>query len=259
MRRSQRQPTRRLEPAAPPGVETPGYTSKVPYGDCRTALLLQSRRDFLCVARGFNPGRAGSTASITTILAAFLSLLPACTDLPPIDLERMIYQDKFEVWQHCDFFPDGRAMRTPPLGTIPRDQPIGDPAVDRGVVDGRYVTDIPVPLTRALLDTGRARFDVYCAPCHGVRGDGASVVALNMDLRKPPVLAGPAARALPAGRVYQVIDEGYGLMRSYREDVTSPEERWAVVAYLMALQLSHGVPLSSLPPDVRREAERQLQ
>ena len=189
---------------------------------------------------------------------AVACLLPGCAMLPPIDFQRMIYQDRFQVWQHCAFFADGRAMRTPPAGTLPRGAPIGDPARVLGVVGGDYVADIPVPITRPLLLAGKARFETYCAPCHGLLGDGDSVVASSMDLRRPPALAGKLARALPPGRVYQTIDEGYGLMRSYAEDLISPEERWSVVAYLRALQLSHGVALDSLPPDVRREAERQL-
>ncbi len=191
-------------------------------------------------------------------LAALVLALPACSDLPPIDLERMIQQDKFEVWDRSGFFPDGRAMRTPPEGTIPRGEPLGDPALTHGAVNGAYVTDVPLPITRDRIEAGRLRFETYCAPCHGLRGDGQSVVALNMDLRKPPAIAGAAARALPPGRIYQVVDEGYGLMRSYAEDLVTPEERWSVVAYLEALQLSHGVPLASLPAPIRAEAERQL-
>jgi hypothetical protein len=79
-----------------------------------------------------------------------------------------------------------------------------------------------------------------------------------MDLRKPPSLVDARMRARPDGRVYQVITLGYGLMRSYAEDLVSPEERWSVVAYLRALQLSHAVPLAALPPEARQEAERQL-
>lgn len=187
-----------------------------------------------------------------------LGLLPGCTLLPPIDFQRMIDQDRFQVWQHSAWFEDGRAMRTPPEGTLPRDERLGAPALTQGIVAGAYVENIPLPLTRPVLDAGAARFEVYCAPCHGLRGDGESVVADQMDLRRPPPIAGPAAQALPAGRIYQVIVDGYGLMRSYREDLITPEERWAVVAYLRALTLSHGVPLDSLPPEIRREAERQL-
>ena len=188
-----------------------------------------------------------------------LLLLPGCEVLPPVDFQRMIYQDRFTVWQRCAFFPDGRELQTPPDHTVPRDAPAGParPFIT-GVEHGAYVEEIPLPLTREILRAGRARFETYCAPCHGLRGDGVSVVAETMDLRRPPSIAGPAARTLPVGRVYQVIGEGYGLMRSYAEDLTTPEERWAVVAYLMALQTSHGVPLDALPPEVRREAERQL-
>jgi hypothetical protein len=178
--------------------------------------------------------------------------------LPPIDFQRMINQDKFTVWQHCAFFDDGRVMRDPPEGTLPRDVPVDDPPVTEGVVSGAYVANVPIPVTRELLLAGRARFEAYCAACHGVRGDGDSWVALNMDLRRPPAIAGPAARALPPGRVYQVIEKGYGFMRSYAEDLISPEERWAVVAYLQALQLSHGVPLASLPPEAQKRAEEEL-
>ena len=189
---------------------------------------------------------------------AILCFLPACSAFPTVDFQRMINQDRFQVWQHCVYFEDGMAMRTPPEGTLPRDAPTGDPARNQGIAGGLYVTAVPLPVDRDLLVAGQARFETYCAPCHGLRGDGQSIVALNMDLRKPPAIAGTAARALPDGRVYQVITEGYGLMRSYSADLVSPEERWAVVAYLRALQLSHGVPLASLPPEARQAAERQL-
>jgi mono/diheme cytochrome c family protein len=196
--------------------------------------------------------------ALPALALAALTLLPGCDVLPPIDFQRMIFQDRFQVWQHCIHFEDGMAMRTPPAGTLPRDAPIGGTPLTTGVQGDAYLTRVPLPVTRALLATGRARFETYCAPCHGLLGDGQSVVALNMDLRKPPALAGAAAHPRPDGRVYQIITEGYGLMRSYAEDLTSPEERWAVVAYLRALELSQGVPLSALPPDVRQEAERQL-
>jgi mono/diheme cytochrome c family protein len=189
-----------------------------------------------------------------------LCLLPACDVLPPIDLQRMIYQDRFLVWQRCAYFADGRELQSPPEGTLPQGAPIaGEPLATAVLGDGGpYVEQIPLPVTHALLVRGKARFDVYCAVCHGLRGDGVSEVALNMDLRKPPAIAGQAAAPLPAGRVFEVITEGYGLMRSYAEDLPTPEDRWAVVAYLRALALSQGTRLDDLPTDVRQEAERQL-
>jgi mono/diheme cytochrome c family protein len=200
-----------------------------------------------------------SPTSVAARLVLGLSLLlPACGVLPTLDFQRMINQAKYKVWQPSADFDDGRVMRTPPAGTLPRGTRLGDPAVNEGMVAGAYVTDLPVPLTAPSLRAGRDHFEIHCAPCHGVRGDGDSVVAVNMDLRRPPPLAGAGARALPAGKIYQIIDHGYGLMRSYAQALPTPEDRWAVVAYLQALRLSHGVTLSALPPGVRRAAEEQL-
>ncbi len=94
---------------------------------------------------------------------------------------------------------------------------------------------------------------MYCAACHGLAGDGDSPVARNMALRKPPSLHEPRIRALPAGRLYAVVRDGYGLMPSYAEEL-SVGERWAVVAYVRALQLSQGARLAELPPELRSEA-----
>jgi len=202
--------------------------------------------------------RGRSRAALARTAISLVVFLPACSLVPPIDFERMIYQDKFIVWQHCRYLPRGQVLQPPPEGVVAHDAPVGPAAVLTGIDHGAYDAEIPIPVTRDLLLAGRKRFEIYCAACHGLRGDGNSIVAENMDLRRPPAIAGPAARSLPSGRIYQVIDDGYGLMRSYAEDLVSPEERWSVVAYLRALQLSRGVKLDALPPDVREEAERKL-
>ena len=176
---------------------------------------------------------------------------------PEIDWQQMIDQFKFQPFEACRYFADGRAMQTPPDGTVPHDRVVGRPALTTGVVDGRYVDAIPVPLTRELLSAGRFGFQTYCAACHGLDGSGASPVATNMELRKPPSLLTEPVRSFPPGRVFQVASEGYGLMPSYSVEL-STRERWAVVAYLRALQLSQAVKLSALPPAVRAEAEHTL-
>lgn len=190
--------------------------------------------------------------------AALLALAPGCDLLPPIDFQRMIYQDRFTVWQRSPYLPRGQELQPPPEGTMVRATRGGEAAPSTGIAHGAYLAEVPVPLTRDLLRTGRDRFETFCAPCHGLTGDGASLVGESMDLRRPPAIAGRAARRLPPGRVFQVIGEGYGLMRSYAEDLVTPEERWAAVAYLQALQLAHGVALDTLPPEARHEAERHL-
>ncbi len=195
------------------------------------------------------------------VLAA-LALLPGCDDelLPRIDLERMIDQDKAQAYGEERFFADGRAMRTPPQDSVPRARQETAPGLAIGKAEGAYLIRPPIPVTRQLLTMGRNRYETYCTPCHGIRGDGDSVVAIHMNLRRPPSLVDPRVKSFPDGRIYQVLVLGYGVMRPYTEDLTTPEERWATVAYLRALQLSQGtgVPLESLSPEERRRAVEEL-
>ena len=177
--------------------------------------------------------------------------------LPEPDFERMIDQRNYRPYTEAPRFPDDRSMRPPPEGTVDRGRIVGRPALTDGVVAGHYVTASPVPVDGALLARGRDRFDVFCAACHGLRGDGSSEVARHMELRRPPSLVTDAVRAFPRGRVFQVISLGYGLMPSYAAELPVGD-RWATVAYLGALQLSQGAALAALPADVRAAAERSL-
>jgi mono/diheme cytochrome c family protein len=110
-----------------------------------------------------------------------------------------------------------------------------------------------VPPSAELLARGRKKFDIHCAVCHGVLGDGESQIALNMSLRKPPSLHANA-RAAGDGWIYQVITNGFGLMGSYATELTV-EDRWAVVAYVRALQLSQAASMDQVPPSAREELE----
>jgi mono/diheme cytochrome c family protein len=126
-----------------------------------------------------------------------------------------------------------------------------------GLAGDTYASSIPIAVDRALLRRGRDRFEVYCAACHGATGDGKSIVAAHMSLRKPPSLVDDPVRSFPPGRVFQVITDGYGLMPSYASAL-AVDERWAVVAYLRALTLSAHVTLDALPAAERRRAEEAL-
>jgi mono/diheme cytochrome c family protein len=193
------------------------------------------------------------------ILAVALCTLGTACDEPiiDIDLERMIDQKRYRPFQSSEFFKDGRAMRTPPAETVPRDRKTGDPGFSSGLVAGTYVQQNPVAMTPDVMSQGRERFDIFCAPCHGVAGDGESMVAIHMDLRRPPSLMDEQIRGFPDGRIFQVISVGYGLMRSYADSL-SVDERWAVVAYVRALQLRSGVPLGRLPLSLRERAVKEL-
>jgi mono/diheme cytochrome c family protein len=166
------------------------------------------------------------------------------------DLERMIDQARYDVYQQTPYFPNGTIMQLPPPGTVHSAQ-LQEPAPCLECMD------IPIPLTAELMARGRNRFEVYCAACHGLAADGRSKVAQKMTLRPAPSLHTPKYRAYPAGRFYAVITGGYGLMRSYAPDL-SISDRWAVVAYVQALQLSQYARLGELPPAMREEARAWL-
>jgi mono/diheme cytochrome c family protein len=181
-----------------------------------------------------------------TAAAAAALALTACSEA--CDDLHMRQQKKFEAYEQSPFYEDGLAMRAPPPGTVARERP-RDRAVYTGRDDLGAILDAgPLPVTPALLQLGRKRFDAVCAACHGLAGDGDSVVAANMSLRPPPSLH--AHREHPDGWYFDVITRGFGLMPSFAQ-VLPPEERWAVVAYLRALQLSQAARLDQVPPEER--------
>jgi mono/diheme cytochrome c family protein len=146
---------------------------------------------------------------------------------------RMLSQPRANAFGRSAVFEDGKVMRLPPRGTIPHDADDGEPP----------------PLTRELVTDGRASYEITCAACHGIVGDGRSVVAEKMSIRRPPSFGEPRLRALEPAAIVQIIDRGYGLMPSYA-DMIPPRRRWAVAAYVKALQISQGTPASELPPEL---------
>ncbi len=174
--------------------------------------------------------------------------------------QRMQLQQKYRSYQRNTFFDDERAMRVPPKGTLSREdfaasQPYGD-----GRIAGteQYVESIPVPVNMALLEKGRKNFDIVCASCHGLVGDGQSLAAVNMALTAPASLHSEKLRTKPDGYIYYVVGHGYGVMPGFDWRFT-PEDRWAIVAYVRALQYSQSVPLAEAPADVRSQLMREGQ
>jgi mono/diheme cytochrome c family protein len=171
-----------------------------------------------------------------------------------IDLERMLDQHKAEAFEQSPFFADGQAMRAPPAGTVPASRQTGPVELRTGrTASGEYVSTLPVSLDAALLERGQDRFRIFCRTCHGALGDGQSPVAENMKLRRPPSLHEQRIRDYPPGRIFRVVTDGYGLMPSHA-DALGVRDRWAVVAFVRALQLSQSVPLAELPQSLKTEA-----
>jgi mono/diheme cytochrome c family protein len=188
----------------------------------------------------------------TLALCASL-LLPALAGCTQDQIDPMVKQAKYKAYAPNPFFADGRSMRTPPSGTVPRERQLGSTQLIRGVDEkGVKISAFPLPLTRALLATGQKKFEIHCAVCHGLSGNGVSLIATQMSLKQPPDLH--QKRALATGHIYEVVTNGYGLMAGYGVEL-SVEERWAVVAYVRALQRSQNATLGDATPQGRAELE----
>ena len=176
---------------------------------------------------------------------------------PEPGLERMLQQRRGDRYGASSFFEDGRVMRTPPPFSVAREQAAaGDKKMETGRDADGYAKLLPVPVTRVLLEQGQASFDRVCATCHGVLGDGVSVVAEKMELRKPPSLHEARIRELAPGQVFEIVSVGYGLMPSLAS-LLDVDERWAVIAYLDALRLSQAAQLAALPEALRADLRRE--
>jgi mono/diheme cytochrome c family protein len=183
------------------------------------------------------------------VLVALPVLLAGCPNLDP-----MWRQPKAKAYQTSADQADGLAMRTPPAGTV-QFRSLVEPAVATGRgPDGQYLRTAPVELEAKSLALGRKKFDIHCAVCHGVLGDGESQLALNMSLRKPPSFHQAVYRDAADGYLFDVVTKGFGLMPSYAREL-SATERWAVVGYVRALQLSQSAGLDQVPASERARLE----
>lgn len=158
-------------------------------------------------------------------------------------------QPKYIPLRESDFFADGRSERPLVPGTVPHGEPREDTSYYTGLVGDKLLDAMPVPVNRDLLKRGQERFNIFCAPCHSVLGDGQGMVARRGYL-KPPSFHDDRLRNAPLGHFYRVMTFGSGAMPDYAQQVP-PADRWAIVAYIRALQLSQAAPASEVPPGAR--------
>lgn len=163
-------------------------------------------------------------------------------------------QPKLEAYERSDFFNDGRAMREIPENTVARGQLFEDELLHTGKVNGQPSEELPFPATRELLARGRDRYNVYCTPCHGQTGMGNGMV-VQRGYKPPPSLHAEPQRSRPLGYYFDVMTNGFGAMPDYRAQVT-PEDRWAIAAYLRVLQLSQRASVDDVPADRRSELDQ---
>ena len=146
-------------------------------------------------------------------------------------------------------YADGSSARPLVEGTVPRGHLNDDEFLHTGKIGGQPVTEFPFAITRKELDRGENRFNIYCAPCHGRTGDGRGMV-VQRGFRQPPSFHIDRLRQVPPGYVYDVVTNGFGVMPDYRAQITV-EDRWAIVAYLKALQLSQHATMADVPESER--------
>ncbi len=146
-------------------------------------------------------------------------------------------------------FADGTVVRPQPAHTVARGAPLATDPLLTGFRDSAPLAHNPLPVTRELLVRGRDRFNIYCAVCHGEDGYGTGIV-VRRGFPPPPSYHDERLRTAPDGHFFDVMTRGYGVMLSYA-DRLSPHDRWAVVAYIRALQRSQHAALADVPAENR--------
>ena len=188
---------------------------------------------------------------IVTLVALATVLSAAGCDLR----QRMYDQEKYEAHEATTFFKDGLTSRAPIEGTVARGGLRLDTHLYEGKVNGELATTLPpsIEFNRALLERGQQRYNIYCTPCHDRTGSGNGIV-VQRGLKQPPSLHQDRLRNAAIGYYFDVITNGFGSMFSYASRIPV-NDRWAVAAYIRALQFSQEAAYDELPA----EDQRQLQ
>jgi mono/diheme cytochrome c family protein len=179
-------------------------------------------------------------------------LLAGCLGLGLFALgcqQQMANQPRYDPLEASDFFDDGRSARPLVEGTVARGQLRLDEQFYTGKINGQLATTFPFPVTAAVLDRGQERFNIYCTPCHDRLGTGLGMV-VRRGYRQPPSYHTERLRQAPVGHFFDVITRGLGAMPDYAAQIP-PRDRWAIVAYIRALQLSQNATLADVPPPQR--------
>lgn len=170
---------------------------------------------------------------------------------PPLEIfGDMDHQQKYKTQAASAFFSDGRATRRPVPGTVAIGQLKEDAAYETGAGDGMYVGKNPLPLDKATLTRGQERFNIYCAPCHDRAGSGHGMVPQRVPGWLPSNLHDDRIRAMADGELYSVVSQGKRTMPGYRFQVDA-KDRWAIVAYVRALQRASAGSLADVPPELK--------
>lgn len=176
-------------------------------------------------------------------------LLAACQ-------QQMADQPRYKPLARSSFFGDERSARPLVPGTVARGRLLADEQLYTGRSAGRLVDTFPFPVTPALLVRGQERFNIFCALCHDRVGSGLGMV-VRRGFRQPPSYHTDRLRQAPIGHFFEVITNGFGTMPDYAAQIP-PRDRWAIIAYIRALQLSQHATLADVPTAERHRLQEQV-
>ena len=179
-----------------------------------------------------------------------LSLITGCR-------QDMHDQPRYEPFEASAFFADGRSVRPLVSGTVARGQLQPDTHFSTGMMGGQAAGTLPFPVTRPLLDRGQERYAIFCVPCHDSLGNGHGII-VQRGFRQPPSFHLERLREAPSGHFFAVMTNGFGAMADYATQIP-PQDRWAITAYIRALQLSQHATLTDVPAEVRQRLESEAQ
>jgi mono/diheme cytochrome c family protein len=183
--------------------------------------------------------RFSAVSAVSALIAVFVAIVGAgCR-------QDMHDQPKYIPLRQSAFFNDARSARPVVEGTVARGQLHEDELLYTGKVKGEDATMFPMRVDAAVMARGQQRFNIYCAPCHGRTGQGDGMV-VRRGYRRPPSMHQDRLRSAPAGHFFDVMTNGFGAMPDYAAQIKA-EDRWAIVAYIRALQLSEHAALTDVP------------
>ena len=168
--------------------------------------------------------------------------------------QRMANQPRYDPLEASDFYPDSSSARPLPVGVISRDYAGKNEAGDTGMINGKPADRLPFPITAEVLLRGQQRYNIYCTPCHDYVGTGNGMAARRGFRRIPPSFHTEEMRMSPPGHFFDVITNGFGAMPPYANQI-AVRDRWAITAYIRALQLSQWATIDSVPTDQRQRLE----
>jgi hypothetical protein len=188
------------------------------------------------------PGGALDLRRLFPALSALvvMALLSSCR----IDMH---VQPKQNPLSRSDFYPDQRSARPLIEGTVARGELQADSYFYTGKIGSNPGDYMPFPVTKEVLERGRERYDIFCAPCHSRVGDGEGFVPSRGFSRRPPSYHIPRLEKAPLGYFFDVMTNGFGIMPDYAAQIP-PDDRWKIVAYIRALQLSQNATVNDVPP-----------